>query len=427
MQSIIDTTRESSFNAQELPVGDLVMANQLEYPLLQPISAVVQRRFINYDTNVDYQSNGNITLYTSTGDDYVNYPTSFISFKLSGFTGATGILTFDSLVAGDDLSENLVSNIFKQIRITHSSGTTICTGRELGAYIRAKHRWYYDKLWRDTVGSAMGSDVSNLLSNDLDRTFVIPLYILHGFFSSNKLCPSFASSGLKIELQLNTAQEALHSDTDPATDFKVSEFKIHLDQFTLMDSVQSYLNEASAKGEIAYNHKSYAWNSTVASSTKVNLTIDQAMSQAVNCMALTRLNNNVSSGTARSYAPDNRLRKAQVKIGSNYFPQTELDATNKKEAIMYMWNINNSRKGRHNASNVPFNVYKGVNNVGEQGIINFSLERSSTLNLSGHFVSGSRNLTYMAENLVNDLRVDLFVEYYQVNRLYLFDKVVVLT
>jgi len=436
MQSIIDTTRESTFNAQEIPVSDLVSVNSLEYPLIQPVSAVVQRRHIQYATNVNYNSNGNITLYTPTGDDYVNYPNSWVSFQLPGsqIVGPTGVVSFDGVVADTAAngSENLVTNIFKQIRISHSSGTVIATGRELGAYIRTKHRWYYDKLWRDTMGSAMGGDITDLITGtDATRYFTIPLYILHGFFSTNKLCPSFASSGLKIELQLSSAGEALHSSAVAPTDFRVDNFKLHLDQFSLMDSVQSFLNEASSKGEIAYNHKSYAWNSTVTGSNNVNLTIDQAMSQAVSCMALTRDNASLTTtpGLARSFAPDSRVSKAQVRIGSNYFPQTELDGTaaDGKDALMYIWNLMNSRKGRHNASNVTLAKYKGTGNIGEKGILNFSLERSSTLNVSGHFISGSRNLTYTATNTTSGLRVDLFCEHYQVNRLYLFDKIVVLT
>jgi hypothetical protein len=232
----------------------LISLNNLSYLLSPDLSVAVSRKHVtSFSQQNQYSPGQKISIILNSGAQYIDPGNSFLKFTVTNPTAASGTFGIGS-----------ACNLFRRVVISSRSGDEVERVDRLNKLAVVLDRYTKSKEWMQTVGSAMGytndfeataatnDDFNGIMptgdANGGDvRTYCIPLACLSSLFRSyDKLLPSHLCSGMRFELELESARVAYKSIGGTPINYTISDVELHMDAYTLTDSVTRVLNETAA-------------------------------------------------------------------------------------------------------------------------------------------------------------------------------------
>ena len=499
---------------EKADISSLLEVNRLDYRLPPSLSIATSRSMKVYKSMESTYIAGSAQMQftLSSGATYVDFLNSFLRFKVEMPTALSSANPKMPAHCG-------WAQLIRQIRIVHSSGVEIDRTKDsVGEWIQIQN--YYDRseACRRTQGSLYSlNDTSRPASLSVSNTTIerakeglndptdnegdylpgdngegfaqdrdtsskiydvcIPLSHIAGFFNVDLLAPSFLAAGLQVHIdfyngkhffQCGTNARGLPFTTVPfAGDLKIKSPEMHLETFTLTDSILRKLSQISASSGLEwYFDAVHQMNHTVGESD-LSMQITRALSRANNVIVKTRNASYLGNSIVDSYASqiwaqtekeggptdavyntnlvgdkyqDGTLEEFQVQLGAQYIPSRSL-ATKKEVMHSSMKTFSQFRRsdevgGVDDAqfsgmrTNTLIDPAAGVYLSG-LAVAAVPLESSSTLQQSGAAISAQRtavvNMKWKGVSNGTNFglrRVDAFVVYSKLCTLFL-DSVVV--
>lgn len=468
----------------------LLNANNLDsYVLPSALSVTVARSHKkSYATADTFSTDNNRTVgfRLKPGSDYIYGPDSFLTFKL-----AVSNLPKLNPAAGDPLEEKdttasflaatfgergTAMNLFRSVRLTHSSGTEIEFNDSANLLAVIKQQFERSLDWRNSKGSAMygpyvssgsgnqdlstgtpygatlnhwGASVGRYVpflktSSPSDNSdgvdIAIPLSILSEMFNSDKLLPPYLLAGLRIELEIDAPWRSLVAysagSNVPGTGapsvpagltagvqptITISKAEMYLDSHTLTDSVQKALARMSAMEGLDMHFPSYYHQNHVMASRQSTINITKALSR-VESITLMPRDQAQTQETQATLAQESfkavspmPITSWQIAIGSMFFPSHPVNSLVQSYLI--------SQQGLSVDNRITFREFAQDG----MGIVRGQLERSQILNGSGIAISATRGATINVEGPdLNEKLIDVFVKHTRLVTVFL-DNIVVRT
>jgi len=307
-------------------------ANDLVYILPPDMSVSVNRTFKNqYFQNNSYGNNQRGICVLNTGADYGDMRQSSLEFDVE-CTGPASIIGYFG-------RHGSALNLIKSITISSRSGDEVSRVQDLNLLSYSQNGFKYDKSWHETVGQTIGTGAHLLNTTDAgvgvykSQHFSIPLYLLSEFFAYGRLMPPMILSGMRIEIEWASAQEAFHSvpssvrtvaATTSIATFVINNPYVAMRAVQVTDATQRALNEMSAVNGLELVYCDYERTDRTSSGTAndLNMEIRKAASRAIRCHLATRITANAASGNADSLQSEPwDYTYWQWQLGSLYFPQ----------------------------------------------------------------------------------------------------------
>jgi hypothetical protein len=325
----------------------LLATNDLVYILPPDLSVSVNQTHKNqfFQSNT-YANTARGVCILNTGADYGDLRHSSLEFGITiasatasrgGFFGRTGSIL----------------NVIKSITISSRSGDELSRIQDFNLLAYHQNPLRFDKDWVDTVGGAIGYGqyLSAAATGDelfQEQRFSIPLYLLSDFFGYGRLMPPMVLSGLRVEIEWATPDEAFlctnltdRTERTPAgqtiSGYTIDNPFIAMRSVQLTDATQRTLNELSSTNGLELVYCDYERTDRVVSTGKLNMEIRKAASRALKAFVITRQNDGyleaVAAGTqpptvviAKSMrnsfeTPEFNYTNWQWQLGSLYFPQ----------------------------------------------------------------------------------------------------------
>jgi hypothetical protein len=301
--------------APDTSMMQLAEINRLVYLRPSNSALISQRTFKTYNAaNLVAQLGSTIQAIMNSGSDYVYGPTSYMRVEFTaggnvkwGFNGS-------------------IMNIFRNLRITHSSGESL--ENILNIDVLSAIKLFYENRnddWQKLYPLLAFKDKNDNASIP-NGTYVacIPLSLLSGIFArSDQYIPSSLMSGLKIELDLNSGANCLFDGT--ITDIKPT---FVLDSCVLYDAIQKQL--MAQQSDIAQSGLQFTYSSVFNSANEyvagtavgVNLDVQQSASLTEKVVAVFRRNVDRKNKQFYVFAPV--VTNLQYRLGALYLPQQPL-------------------------------------------------------------------------------------------------------
>lgn len=189
-----------------------------------------------------------------------------------------------------------------------------------------------------------GCNRPGIVKRGSNNYFVIPLSCISGLFrSTDRLLPSMLCSGMRIEIEFESAHVAGTARIDhlvaeaagatiakhhqvPTTgiSWTIEKPEIVLDQYQLTDSIQRVMNEEAAMRGLEVVYKTWFNSNQSITTSEATMEIRKAVSRALCLIAKTRDNEygGVLDACVDNFSSrDWETKEWQVRIGSLYFPQ----------------------------------------------------------------------------------------------------------
>ena len=500
-------------------ISSLLEVNRLDYRLPPSLSIATSRAMKVYVAQQsEYVAGGSTLQFTlSSGATYVDFLNSYLKYT---------VRMPDTLTAAINpkMSPHTGwANMIQQVRIVHSSGVELDRMKtSVGEWIQIQN--YYDRSeqCRRTQGSLYGlndtgrpsplintnelcerakeglnmpagglvgvaqgdtlpsaaTEAFNQITLTSEREFkvAIPLHIIMGFFNVDLLAPSFLSAGLQIYIDFYPPQHFFMcgtsldgtptgSDGWPAEkDVKIIKPEMHLETFTLTDSIVRKLSQISASSGLEWYFDAVHQMDGGGQQSDYSMQITRALSRANNVIVKTRNKTNIANTyydsfgsqpwvvdpkqgggtiTFGKFAPDDLLDGTmsafQVQLGAQYIPSRSI--TDQAEFVHSALKTFSQFRRSDEIGGPDGAQFAGYRTTVNSGIFpnNYSLglaisavplESSSTLQQSGAAISAQRtavvNMTWKNNQADSDgfRKVDCFVQYSKLATLFL-DSVVV--
>jgi hypothetical protein len=317
-----------------------------------------------------------------------------------------------------------VQNLIKNIRIYHRSGTTYTNTIKQNLFAVKRDRYNKSANWFTTIGGPfMGYDVTDVFYDDPDGplvsvtevNFSIPLTLLHGFFNplGEVLIPAVIASGLRIEIDLESARGALVNSVQiPATyvqSYEITDCYFNLMSTSLMDSVVASVNSNAAKNSLEYLYLDLftSTNSQSALATTVNIDVNKSVALLNEAVSVVQLQSQLNGYFVDQFSTAFISGQFWYQLGSQQYPtqKNDTDILAYQQALV-CWD---KMRNEEYPSQIIFQRFKE-----SQGVYANSFERNSALSLSQVPVNASRSLrfelTYDVAPVENSI-VTVFLEY----------------
>lgn len=351
----------------------LMSVNDLHYVLPPDLSVSVNRTHTNhYFQNSNYTNSQRAICILNSGALYGDMRDSSLEFGVS-LTKLGNTATHKT--AGYFGPNGSAVNLIRTLTISSRSGDELVRldGLDLLSYVTTGHK--HGKNWVETVGAAAG--YGGVIPHETNATstvyFSIPLYMLTELFGYGRLMPPMLLSGLRIEIDWQTPNQALCSydnqpegkeftmvpaattpETSPPTiangytpggvqyadaaevigSFNIYNPYVSLYSIQLTDGIQRALNEMSAVNGLEIVYCDYSptniglASGNTSSNTAVQLEVRKASSRALKAFLVTRDNAKVNNPLVDSYqSEDWAYRRWQWQLGALYFPQQPVVST----------------------------------------------------------------------------------------------------
>ena len=295
--------------------------------------------------------------------------------------------------------------------------------------------------------------VENMTANDVE--VIIPLTDVAGFFTPAMLAPSFLAAGLQIKLDFHTPETFFFSPTGitPTLQVLITDPEVHLETFTLTDSMVRKLAQISAAGGLEWYWDACFQQTSLAESTQHTIQISRATSRANYVVAKTRLVKDVTDAAKDSFASlpwydpldhespkeidkpvVGNMNNFQIQLGAQYIPSRGLRS--RYEFLHAALKTFSQFRRMDEKGGLTPEQFFGWKYKGDLAGDSYSpalavaalpLESSSTLSQTGAAISAQRtavvNLGFEFESPAAGLRgakrVDLFVNYSKLVTLFL--------
>lgn len=396
----------------------------------------------------------------NSGGDFINGMGSYLMFDVSAQSSNTlGQLSwaktnaspFPDGTSAATYTTGSACNILKYCRLTHRSGDLLEYVNNLNALIQA--RLNFDNFIYENYGEMFGAGKRSqglvaaapfnitAVNTPVVQSYCIPMLLIYGLFSTNKLMPPQLAAALKLEIGLANIAEAFVSvGIDPAhLTVNVNNVRIVLDSLDLFDSVKRVLMEESIdvkKSGLQFPFKTYFNDQTSTSGSGLSFNIQKSASKTIMALSIARRTADLANIGEDSVccSPDTSWRNVRWRLGSNYMPQDPIrsatvngaaGALSPQQYIITQQAFENAQFcgscyeqqadgliTRYNNKGGPLMAYttycgkpfpNSVPNVAPNlryAVIAQSLENNTILGLSGSPVNNSRLLTLEAE-LIN--------------------------
>lgn len=372
-------------------IEKLLDVNDLVYMMPKNLSLASARNVKEYVAQKSNYSSSesSIIITIQSGAQYVNWAASHLRFKLD--------ITRAANTPNTSWGKGSAFNLFREVIVTSRSGQEICRLDRCNVYRLHKDRLHMSDEELASVGSLMGYDQVVAAAGSAAPTteWIIPMCKVAGCFDSKKLMPNWLSSGLRIELRLETPATAfvnLTTGNNPAastvavSSYNIVDPKIACDTFHLNDAAMKKLNEISARNGLEYVFQAQHAVSDNFTTGQTTVDVNKAVSRALGCTAITRQTANISKiGVDSLVCEPFAIQQSQFRLGSQYFPHQPLESLNE-----HYWNTlytTEKLKSSH-PSSVSLSEYKT-----DHGVITTNLERSNILALSGLPINNSMTLS----------------------------------
>jgi hypothetical protein len=322
----------------------LLASNDLVYILPPDLSVSVNQTHKNqYFQSNSYANTARGVCILNTGADYGDLRHSSLEFGITIPTLALHGAWFGRTGS--------ILNVIKSITISSRSGDELSRIQDFNLLAYHQNPLRFDKQWVNTVGGTIGygqyiqtTGVGNALF--ADQRFSIPLYLLSDFFGYGRLMPPMVLSGLRIEIEWATPNEAFLTcnladrtalSGAGVVGYTIDNPFISMRSVQLTDATQRTLNELSATNglELVYCDYERTDRALVAGEATLNMEIRKAASRALKAFVVTR--ERTVPQIAAPYSIDSFKSQPwgyshwQWQLGSLYFPQQPIksaDTTN---------------------------------------------------------------------------------------------------
>lgn len=405
-----------------------MMDSDLTYLAKNSSSLVIERTSKRmYADNPSYGTdNKNLVVNFQTGVDYIDGRNSYMKLNLKVDT------------AGDatrvHFGHGSVLNIIDSVKVISRSGTIL--GRmeraNLLQYYETKYNNSYSWFGSKQADNAMGVGIAGgLLGYDdltatanldgVNREYNIPLALVHPFFDQHNLLPSMVCKGLRLEITLADAAQAIVSPGGTAT-YELTNVWCSLDSYRLTDDAMRKLNDMSREPEglvLQYHDWENSTFTRPVGVTSLSTEVRKSVSMANAAFAVTRFQSVSVNPVVDSFLaqPLNTGDSYQWRVGSMYMPQTALQGPSS-------WYSNvNYCKGTLKYHDQPFVRYSHPTNTiptftsagnagGCYAVACVDLDRY-WLDLSGLAINNSvsLNLNIAYADAANAGKVDLFLKH----------------
>jgi hypothetical protein len=285
------------------------------------------------------------------------------------------------------------ANLIRRLSIVSRSGDVIERIASSGELSSIKMHYLHDQHWLDTVGAAAGHGFAVPASGEMRCS--IPLSLLSGLFEYQYLLPSALMSGLRVEVEFESAKIAVMSSSDAT--FTVDDIFLNLDSYQLTDMALQSLNAAASNAGMEVIISTYFNTQATRKESSLNVESRKAVSRALTCIYHERNATRLTTQSSDSFLGDTingnyGCVEAQFRLGSNYLPQASIrDTTPVKNAV----NIFTHNARTFSTVSAGHGV-KLAQHLSGQHILSASLERTSSHGLSGAPISNSRVLALNA-------------------------------
>lgn len=353
----------------------LAAVNDLNYVEEPALSVVAQRTQLELQAQKNQYSGGEtIIIQVETGSDFVDWCSSWLTLKVTTSAAAT-------LSSG----RSTILDMFREVTIRARNGTEILRSPAFNVYSRAVLDYEKDTEWLLTVGSAFGY---NSAADDLSggKEFAIPMMLFADLCRKDQRMPPQLSSGMRIELSLDSAQKSFLWGGEVGYSFTVDDPILHADASTMTDAIsRSIMSDASKKGLIsqfmAYGHIS---QDVGAATNKATVNYQKSVARASRAVLVSRLTANVALNAADSIGSEvsNKINSLRTRLGSNYWPRLPYT----KKVDLYLNNLRAYKK-LHEEDSARVNATFGIYQV--SSVAATLLDRDDDLSNSG--VSSDRS------------------------------------
>ena len=266
-------------------IDALLSWNDLTYTVPKTNSLVSVRNIKEYFAQQQSYSSGtgtDIVFNLQTGSQYINCMNSALEFDLTVTTSA----------ATWSFGIGSAFNLFREVNVSTRSGTEIDRFQQCNLYRIHMDNLDHEPEWFDQVGKLMGYDGNGDRPTRVTATkykFIIPLFKLAPVFSTDKLMPSHLATGMRIEIQLDRAVNALVTATvDSSVSFTITDPKLLIDSHQLVDKASRSLQVTSAKNGLEYSYPAIYTETDTTSSDKINMEINKSVGRALKVFAVSR-------------------------------------------------------------------------------------------------------------------------------------------
>lgn len=410
---------------------DKLKLNELEYktPLYSaPISLRNQRRFPFAQSS--YTAGQSMLCTLQTASFYLDPFNSYLVFDVE-FSGATG----EKFALGQGSALNFIRSSV----VTSRSGTEVSRVDGVNLYHAKKLRFTKPKDWFETEATVIGYDDSPDSKNVVNgynveipagatvsglSRFCIPLSMVSPVFDpeNSRYLPPFLCSGLRLEIGLSSAGQALHRITGDTTSgsYRIVNPAIMCDLVKMSDKIDSVMTSVAHKAGLELVFSEWDTFTTVTSSQKNTIDINKTASKAEKVIVCSRLSANVSDIKVDSMqSEDFTYNEFQARVGSVYHPQTAITEHKEgyKNALLLFKSM---RKNEKDYPSANVNKYTAHNNThGGFAVLGTNLSRSSLIDSQCVPLNNSHSLSLNIGFTTADSRqVDCFLVYKKIAKIY---------
>ena len=391
--------------------------NRLNYSLPSDLCVCVSRTHTSQFFQQKQHSPGSTAVVIlNTGAAYVCGQRSFLVVDVNN-SSSQGV-SFGSLAAdGSQTSAGSACNMFQRMTIMSRSGSVLERVDDLHKLCHIKQQFMYDQQYSDTIMQGAGWNMPDVWATNTVKRFVIPMSMLSGLFAYDRLLPSSLMSGLRIELQIASALDALcGTNNADVLNFEIMNIRLEAESYLLTDLVLRSLNNMAATGGLEVVIDTCACTLGSRTSNTINMECRKAVSrslQVVYCERAAKASTATKTCSLSSAALTTTAGPIDVswQLGSSYFPNSALRGQTpiilSPETYTHM--LQTFRMYCTDNKRAKCTLKNFVNGSAALGT---SLERSTVLSLAGQPLSNSRVLALNASFIdtpASTLNVSMFL------------------
>jgi len=383
----------------------ILYENNLIYKMSQPLSVASNRTYKKqWFQNRNYSDTDQTMICDfNSGNNFIDPFNSFLTFdlKVNGIEGDTQedySVIFGSTRDTNALGLGLVTNLFRNVKVTHRSGTLLSRTERTNIWSKIKFNYQMSRDWTNTIGQAMELQeafVGNVATPAPVQRFAVPLTLLDPFFAPDdgKLIPPQIASGMRVEIELEKKETALLLESNVqnqgVASYQLQNIYFLTNETTMVDSaVAAVSREASETGlEYSYNQIFTSPVTVPSSSTNINSQIRKGVAYALVAYGRMFDEADLTDQLADSLIGLPYLEDSSQswRLGSQQYPTLPIESS--IEGYMNAVQVFDKLKNKPDPCSVNPVDFKGGNSL-----YSVSLERDTALDLSGSAVNNSRIL-----------------------------------
>lgn len=397
----------------------LLSLNSMQYKLAPDVSIATARQYIRHFAQTDaYLPGQRMIIVLNSGAHWISGPNSALIFTIKNLSSAA---TGSAITFGVGSAINLI----RRIVISSRSGEEIERVDDVNQLCATLMHYTKTYDWLASTGTLMGCNPGEEATNENNsvpkgqaRRFVIPLSAISGLFASDKLLPSMLCSGMRIEIELAPAVEAVIQPD--AAGYEVKDVQIALDSTVITDSTTRLLNELSATGGLEVTYQSFHTTEASLGSTSVNIAVRKSVSRALQFIFKT-VGTAATAGDDYMASKDWGYRSVHSRIGSVYLPNQPIfgdnAATTVREVMFHSFRAFQKVATSTNPPNVKVTDFL----TGGKAVFACDLERSTQVKQSGLPLNNSRVCEVLAtfETSPSNTKGYVFLQYLRLARCFI--------